>query len=98
MAGLTVDELFMMVIERKYSEAETTINELMLNLGRIKIHINEHYLGMATDINNAGLEKYMQHIDYLRLCCRNTRDYVKFSKELLARADEVEAQRARSLI
>ena len=86
---LTVDEPFMEGIEEQYSEAEIIIEEILENLRGAQEIINECYTGLADEINNGGMERYIQHVEFLGLCCRATREYVVYSKEFLLFQDRL---------
>jgi hypothetical protein len=58
------------------------IDQICENLRVARDILNGSYLGMATDINTESVEHYLKHLEFLKLCCQSTREYVKYKKEI----------------
>ena len=85
---LIVEQVHMTSIEGQYSDAEKKISEIIIKLKSAINDLDACYEGIATALNRESFEKYIQHLEFLKLCCQANREFIKFSKESLAAADK----------
>ena len=84
---ISLNQSHMESVEAQYSEAESLIDEIVKELGNAKDSLNNYYLGLSVDINNESIEKYVEHMEFLKLCCQSTREYVEYTKDALLAMD-----------
>ena len=88
MSGIIIiNQAHMESIEAQYSEAESLVDEIIKELYNAKGILDNCYTGLAIDICSESLEKYVEHMEFLKLCCQSNREYVKFTKEALLDMD-----------
>jgi hypothetical protein len=89
MAKLSVDLQHMETIERLYTEAERLIGQMMVSLRSSNSTLTKEYLGGSSEINQEGIEKYLEHLGFLQLSCQANREHVALTKRELKSVDEL---------
>ena len=78
-------------IEKEYKEAENILTEVIGELKQAQYYLEEHYLGLANEINVEAIDRYIKHMEFLQLSCQATRAFVEYSKEDMIAADQLNA-------
>jgi len=80
-------------IENQYLEAENRINEIKQFLRNAKFTLENCYDGVATDLVSESIDRYVEHMEFLKLCCEATRAHIKYSRDAIYSADAMNSGR-----
>ncbi|MCL2253284.1 MAG: hypothetical protein FWC09_02475 [Lachnospiraceae bacterium] len=78
---------FMIELETHYSEAESALDDVIAELKNGKDVLEDFYKGMATDINGESIDRYKEHLEFLKLCCQAAKRHVTISRYKMTSTD-----------
>ena len=76
---LVYNEDHMRDIADKYKKCATNVNTMITSLRFAKDIVTNNYEGQGEGIATDTFDKLLEHLEYLKVCCENTEEYVLFS-------------------
>ena len=76
---ISISSIGIKTVEKQYSDAESIIEEIISKLSNAREILDTNYLGLASEINSESLTRYIEHLEFLKLCCEATREYSRLS-------------------
>jgi len=74
-------------IESHYKKASIDIENIISDLTKARNALEECYKGIASDINGTSIDRYINHMKFLKLCCEAALRYVEASREKMINTD-----------
>jgi len=87
MAELVYNEYHMNKIVNRYRVCADAAQEIVNKLNMACAVVENNYVGQGLDITLDVFSKLVEHLDYLKVCCENTAEYVSFSLSSMQEQD-----------
>lgn len=89
MAELVYNEIHMNDIANKYHECATITETIILSFLSAKDIVFINYDGQGKDIAIDAFDKLAEHLEYLKICCENTAEYVSCALQNMQEKDRI---------